>query len=81
MSGKMGGSMLTTAEMNPQSLIFLCVNLMEFLTSTLVEVKRYHQPIQDHEERKNMLIFLNRNASEVSTQHPVFTTSACQYYV
>lgn len=36
----MGGSMLTTAEMNPQSLIFLRVNLMEFLASALVEAKR-----------------------------------------
>jgi len=34
-----------------------------------VEVKRGHQPIQDHEERKSMLTRLNLNASEVSTQH------------
>lgn len=63
--------MLAAAGRTPQSLIFLHFNLKEFLTCTLLEVKRDHQPTQDHEERKSMLTFINLNASEVSTQHRV----------
>lgn len=71
---KNGGIMLAAAVMTPQWLILLDFNFTVFLTCTLVEVKRDHQLIKDHEKQKSMLLFLNLNASEVSTQHLVSIT-------